>query len=97
MRNFAVYILKIEPTAQCNHTNPFEYYVGSTYVDENHGVEDRIQDHRNGRNSNVVRRGYAIISGEQVGGLYTTREDAEHAERATAENMRRTGQRVWQN
>ena len=96
MIEYAVYVMQIKATNQCKRSKPFEYYVGSTYVDNRHGVKDRIQNHRDGWKSNVVKRGYIVISGSQSGRLYSTRNDAEKAEKKLAEEMRKEGKLVWQ-
>jgi hypothetical protein len=92
---YAVYKIELLATKRCKRTDPYQWYIGSTYIDDEHGVEDRVNDHRQGRNSNIIQRGYVVLDGFQVS-VHPTRPSAEEAERETAIEMRKNGSRVWQ-
>ncbi len=96
MRKYAVYLIRIGPTTDCRDADPFKYYVGSTYVDDDVGIDRRIQQHKSGEKSSLLKAGYRIGQWRQEGPLYDAREDAEAAEAAVADALRRMGHRTWQ-
>ncbi len=96
MTKYAVYVLDIKPLEGRALGEAYEKYVGSTYVDGEHQVDDRVDEHHRGYKSNVVKRGYGIVRGRKVGRLHLTRAEAEAAERAEAKRLRGQGYHVWQ-
>ena len=93
---YLVYELEISPTRECKDDPPYEVYVGSTYVDENRDVSDRRQEHIEGHNSRVARRGYKVGAIRKVGRLYDSRDEAIEAEENHADALDERGRHVWQ-
>jgi len=88
--SFIVYTIQLVPTPACVHSEPFEYYVGSTW-----NLQARLGQHRAGRMSKIKTKGYQLSS-VSPGPSFSDRQAAETAERQTAEQLRRQGFRVWQ-
>lgn len=88
--SFLVYTIQLVPTPACVHSQPYHYYVGSTW-----NLQARLGQHRAGRMSKIKTKGYQLSS-VSPGPSFSDRQAAENAERKIAEQLRMRGFRVWQ-
>lgn len=100
---FHLYVVELDPAVRdhgrVRKANPQGdercVYVGSTA----HTPEHRLAQHKQGVHAN---RGYVTDYGRDLrqdlagGSTYSTRSEAEAAERALAEQLRKEGYTVWQ-
>lgn len=96
IRKFVVYEVEISPLTNCKDREPYDLYVGSTYVDDDRDVQERRAEHVIGHNSNIAKRGYAVGVLKKVGRVHATRDKAEAAESLHAAKRRSEGRDVWQ-